>query len=37
VKKKKLPSGSYRLAITATDAAGNVSKRRRVSFRVVRR
>ncbi|MCA1700809.1 MAG: hypothetical protein LC790_18655 [Actinobacteria bacterium] len=33
---KPLPSGSYRATLLATDAAGNVSKRKRVGFRVLR-
>jgi len=35
--KKKLPPGRYRATVTVTDAAGNVSKPLRVSFRIVRR
>jgi Tol biopolymer transport system component len=34
--KKKLRPGPYRATLTATDAAGNRSRARRVSFRVVR-
>jgi hypothetical protein len=32
---KKLPPGSYRASITATDAAGNRSAARRIAFRVL--
>jgi Tol biopolymer transport system component len=35
--KKRLRPGPYRATLTATDAAGNRSRARRVSFRVVRR
>jgi streptogramin lyase len=34
--KKALKRGSYRLVVTATDAAGNKSKAKRLSFRVVK-
>jgi hypothetical protein len=34
--KKALKRGSYRLTIVATDAAGNKSKAKRLSFKVVR-
>ena len=37
VGKKKLTPGTYRATLTATDAAGNRSKARTVSFRVVKR
>jgi hypothetical protein len=35
--KKKLKPGSYRLAATATDAAGNKSAKKYAKFRVVKR
>jgi Tol biopolymer transport system component len=35
-RRRKLRPGSYRLVAVATDAAGNKSKRRRASFRIVR-
>ncbi|HEX8122281.1 MAG TPA: hypothetical protein VF549_13550 [Solirubrobacteraceae bacterium] len=34
---KKLTPGRYRMAIAATDVAGNTSKARRLQFRIVRR
>ena len=37
VGKRKLRPGPYRATLTATDAAGNRSRARRVSFRIVRR
>jgi hypothetical protein len=35
--KKPLPPGRYRASLTARDAAGNVSKPKLLTFRVVRR
>jgi hypothetical protein len=34
--KKALKRGSYRLVVTAIDSAGNKSKAKRLSFRVVK-
>jgi hypothetical protein len=33
--KKKLPKGSYRITATATDAAGNKSRKKTATFKVV--
>ena len=35
--RKKLKAGRYRASLKATDAAGNVSVVKRLSFKVVRR
>ena len=37
LKGRKLPAGRYRLRVVATDAAGNRSKARSVTFRILRR
>jgi hypothetical protein len=35
--RRALPRGAYEMRIVATDAAGNASRQRSVSFRIVRR
>jgi hypothetical protein len=35
--RKALKTGSYRAVVTARDAAGNVSQRRRAAFKIVKR